>query len=185
MFRDSGQTDIVLGCPVSTRTTVESEQAIGYFLNTLVIRTELESTDATSSVFDKTAANIADSLRYKQVPFSRVMDTLGLQHQGSYAPAFQIMFVLENYPDHALEINGVKVQARRFETKTSKFDMTISATVQGGALLMRCAYNTTLYGRDRIENLMTQYVDILRELGQQDERAVVDAGVRKLGWKVS
>ncbi|WP_299589136.1 non-ribosomal peptide synthetase/type I polyketide synthase [uncultured Tateyamaria sp.] len=90
----SGQTDLVIGCPVSGRYMPGTETSVGYFVNTVALRLNLDATDI-ASVIERARTVVMGAMEHQDVPFDHVVSALSPDRHLNRNPLFQAMFVLQ------------------------------------------------------------------------------------------
>jgi amino acid adenylation domain-containing protein len=155
------QTDILVGVPIAGRGRAETEDLIGCFINTLVLRTNQEG-DPTCREFLKQVSKTAlDAYTYEAMPFEMLVEELQPTRDLSRNPLFQVMFNFEPAAVSELDISGLKIEEFAVERRTSKLDLTLflSETEQG--LVGIVEYNTDLFDATTIQRMMSHFEQIL------------------------
>ena len=109
--RWSGQDDITVGTAVSGRDRAELEDIIGFFVNTVALRTKVAGQRTFRELLSRVRATVLDAFAHQEVPFERVVDELQLPRDTSRTPVFQAMVVLQNTPGHAVALPGLAAEA--------------------------------------------------------------------------
>ncbi|HET8706872.1 MAG TPA: condensation domain-containing protein, partial [Pseudomonadales bacterium] len=161
----SGQDDICVGSPIANRTRSEIEPLIGCFVNTLVLRSDLSSNPSFIDLLKQVQENTLAAYQNQDVPFEKLVDSLGLARNMSRSPLFQVMFSLQNTPRQAqLALTGVNLEVIPVDSGTSKFDLTFSLTEQHGCLEGDIEFNTDLFNSGTIARLWTHFEVALRAI---------------------
>ena len=100
LFRQTGQPDITLGTPVAGRDHVDLEAQIGFYVNTLPLRTTLSAEETFDALLAKVKAGTTDALEHRAHPFDSIVDDLGLRRDPSRSPVFDLLVVLQNAIDN-------------------------------------------------------------------------------------
>src|SRR5262249_23015858 len=95
LARLSGQHDIVVGTPIAGRTQVETEDLIGFFVNTIALRIDLSDAPTFREVLARVQAAALEAYMHQEIPFERLVDALEVERDVSRSPVFQVMFVFE------------------------------------------------------------------------------------------
>jgi len=104
--RYTGQEDILVGTPVAGRNRKELENLIGYFLNTLVLRSKISGDPTFRDVLQVARGTTLEALAHQDLPLEKLIDALGLERNQSYTPLFQVLLVLQNTPMPDLKLGG-------------------------------------------------------------------------------
>uniref|UniRef100_UPI001F251703 condensation domain-containing protein n=1 Tax=Streptomyces griseus TaxID=1911 RepID=UPI001F251703 len=98
LSRRSGQGDVVIGVPVANRSRVETEDLIGFFVNTLPLRTRVTAGDSFEELLDQVSRTALEGLSHQDVPFDRLVQELAPDRDRSRNPIFQVMLAFQNAP---------------------------------------------------------------------------------------
>ncbi len=123
LHRSSREDDLLIGTPVANRGRVEIEPLIGYFANTLVLRTDLSAAPTFEVLLERVRETVLAALTHQDLPFERLVEELQPERDLSRSPVFQVMFVLENLPPAALELSDVTLRPVAGHGGTAKFDL--------------------------------------------------------------
>ncbi|WP_160712986.1 non-ribosomal peptide synthetase [Chitinophaga solisilvae] len=163
LFRYTQQEDICVGSPVAHRTHQETEQLIGFFVNTLALRSDLSGDPAFRTLLAAVKATLLDAYMHQDAPFEQVVDAVaGGERDRSRTPLFQVMFIQQNLPDIPdLALQDLRVSRLPVPIITSKFDLTVETTATPAGLQLRVEYCSDLYEADTILRMMQQYEQLL------------------------
>ena len=148
LSRYSGQTDIVVGTPIAGRTRREIEPLIGFFINTLVLRSEVRSEQSFLELLSAVRETSLRAHAHQDIPFEKLVDELQPERDLSRSPLFQVMFTLQNAASgDALELPGLAISGVGAESVTAKFDLDIGFS-EGREGQLRCSF---VYATDLFE----------------------------------
>lgn len=163
LYRYSGQSDLVVGTPIAGRTRSEVEGLIGFFINTLPLRTRLDPQQSFTALLEQEKEVCLGAYAHQDLPFEKLVEELQPERSLSHTPLYQVAFALQNMPLEPLEIHGVDVGRVNIEGNTTKFDLTLSLMEErGGALAGSLQYNTDLFEVTTIERLGEHYLRLLQ-----------------------
>jgi amino acid adenylation domain-containing protein len=167
----SGGEDIVVGSPIAGRTRREVEELIGFFVNMLVLRTDLSGDPKFREVLGRVREATLDAYAHQEVPFEKLVSELQPERSLSHAPLFQVMFALQNAEGGGGALPGLKVSEAGAELASANFDLslTLAATPQG--LRGGLNYSADLFDRGTIERMAGHLARVL-------EQVAADADVR-------
>ena len=163
MARYTGQTDVVVGSPVAGRNRAEVEGLIGFFINTLVLRTELDGTKTFRELLRRVREVTLDAYAHQDVPFERLVEELQPERDLSRTPLFQVYFNMLNFPAARMELPGLAVEMLAPPEVESKFDLTLYASEEDDGLRFELVYNAHLFTDKRAAEMLTQYVQLLTQ----------------------
>jgi amino acid adenylation domain-containing protein len=161
LARYSGQTDIVVGSPIANRGRVELENLIGFFLNTLVLRTDLSGQPAFRQVLRRVRRVTLDAFAHQDLPFEHLVEALQPERRLSHNPLFQVMFVLNSASGPMPNLVGLQLSPFNFELETSHFDLTLYMQETEYGLQARLAYNTDLFNAATISRMLGHFRTLL------------------------
>lgn len=152
--RYSGQTDIVVGSPIAGRNRPEVEGLVGFFVNTLVLRTDLEGDPSFRELVARVREVCLSAYAHQDLPFEMLVDELEVERNLSRSPLFQVVFVLQNAPRQALNLQELHVDYLQVESSTAKFDLTLTMQETAEGLQTWLEYNNDLFEVATIQRMM-------------------------------
>ena len=123
LHRYTGQTDVAVGSPIANRNRSELEGLIGFFVNSLVLRTDLSDDPTFRDLLERVRSVALAAYAHQDVPFEKLVEELHPERHLSRNPLFQVVFALQNAPMEQLELPGLTLKSSNFETKTTRFDL--------------------------------------------------------------
>ncbi|NPC83010.1 non-ribosomal peptide synthase/polyketide synthase, partial [Pyxidicoccus fallax] len=154
LHRYSGQEDIVVGSPIAGRNRAETEGLIGFFVNTLALRSRLSGEDTFVSLLERVRETTLGAYAHQEVPFEKLVEVLQPRRDLSRSPFFQVMFALQNVPDSELRLSGLKLSAMDAAIGTAKFELTLAMTATAHGLAGTLEYNTDLFNASTAARLV-------------------------------
>jgi amino acid adenylation domain-containing protein len=170
--RYSGQHDVAVGTPVAGRSHAEYEGLIGYFVNTLVMRTDLSGDPGFTTLLARVRDGALDAYTHQALPFDRLVAELSPVREASRNPLYQVSFALQNTPDSPLAMAGLDVVPMPLDTGTAKFDLSLSLVESGGTLQGTIDFSTDLFESATIVRIATHFVRLLSAVVAQPHVAV-------------
>jgi amino acid adenylation domain-containing protein len=178
LARWSGQSDISVGMPASGRDRVETERLIGFFLNTLVIRTDLGDDPGVRALLARVKETVLEAQARQALPFERLVSELQPERSLSVHPLFQIMFSLQSQSHsgrgEATSLPGLEVARIAMESETAQFDLTVSMGETQDGIVGSIEYTTDLFDRTTIARLASYYRNLLESLLTGLEQRITD-----------
>ena len=147
------QDDVVTGSPIAGRQLTEFEPIIGFFVNTLALRTQVDRRESFRSLLARVRETTLSAYQNQDVPFERLVEELHPQRSRAYSPLFQVMFILQNNAPRSLALSGLSVEPFATETAVTKFDLTLSLEERNGRLSGFLEYRVDLFNAVTIERL--------------------------------
>jgi amino acid adenylation domain-containing protein len=165
LFRHSSQTDICVGTPIAGRDQKELENLIGFFVNTLALRTEFTAEMPFTELLEKVRNTTLEAYEHQDVPFEKVVDEVVSERDISRNPLFQVMFVMLNTPEiPELSIGEVQLLREPAGKTTAKFDLQFFITETSEGLHLSVEYCTALFSRETVQRLITHFKNLLSSI---------------------
>ncbi|GIJ19742.1 non-ribosomal peptide synthetase [Micromonospora lutea] len=167
----SGQEDIVVGSPASSRDRAELGNLLGYFINALPIRAEVRHNDSVRTVIASVRRACLGAYEYHDVPFDLVVADLNIPRDLSRPPVFQASFTYGREP---VPGNGFGGRLRRLETPSegSRFDIELQAFHHDADLAGWIEYDRDLFDRATMERLVRHFRHVCAEIVADIDRPV-------------
>jgi amino acid adenylation domain-containing protein len=163
LTRHTGQDDIVVGSVVNGRTMPQTEPLVGFFSNTLVLRTATGGDPTFRELLARTNDTVVGGLLHQDVPFGRVVDALQPEREPGRNPLFQVSFTLQQATEDTGRYGDLRVEQVPLVVGTSRFDMALQLTeVPGSGYRMWIEYSTELFDGERVERLAAHYRRLLQ-----------------------
>ncbi len=154
--------DIVVGTPITNRARVETENLIGFFLNTLVLRTDLSGNPTFQELLRRVREVALQAYTHQDLPFEKLVDELSPERALSRNPLFQVMFILHDDSPESFKLADLTLETVFIERDVTKFDLTLVLGHSSNSLEGMFAYNCDLFEVSTIERL-AQHFQILLE----------------------
>ena len=169
LYRYTEQTDILIGLPVANRTRPELETLIGYFVNTLILRTDMTGLPDFVTVLNQVRENFLEAQSHQGVPFDKLVEAINPERDPSYNPLFQVMFNDEKTSTLKHSLSGLTMDTLEIDRGTTQFDLTLCVQEEGSALRIKTEYSTDLFNADTIHRLLGHFQTLLQAIATQPE----------------
>lgn len=156
LARYGEQDEVVIGTPIANRSQVEVEPLIGFFANTLVLRTDLRGDPSFWEVLARVREVALDAYANQEVPFDQLVNMLQPQRAGKRSPLFQAMLVLQNATREYLALPGCEVEPISIENNGSRFELSLVLYEQQTHLHGWLEYNTDLFSAQTATRMLGQ-----------------------------
>ena len=173
LSRYTGQDDIVVGTPIAGRNRVETEELIGFFVNTLALRTDLSGNPSFKEVLGRVREVTLGGAAHQELPFEKVVEELQPERDLSRSPVFQVMLALQNMPEHRFEMPNLTISPLEADPGTAKFDLTMFVGPSESGLLGMLEYNTDLFDRDTVERMLVHFKTLLQSIVNDPEQRIL------------
>ncbi|MBV9774839.1 MAG: amino acid adenylation domain-containing protein, partial [Gemmatimonadetes bacterium] len=167
----AGSEDVVVGSPIAGRTRREVEELIGFFANTLVLRTDLSGDPPFRELLARVRAETLGAYEHQDLPFERLVAELQPARALSHSPLFQVMFALEDADGAGSgTLPGVSVTAIRTEGGTAQFDLSLGLTATPDGVRGGLTYATDLFERETAERMAGHLARVLEQVAADPGR---------------
>ncbi|MGB2570895.1 amino acid adenylation domain-containing protein [Micromonospora citrea] len=176
LARYSGQRDFAVGSPVAGRSRTELEGLVGFFVNNLVLRADLDGDPTVGELLDRVRAACLDAYAHADVPFDQLVEELRPARDRAQTLLFTVLFAAQNTPPAARSMGPVEVTPVDLRPGTTQFDLSIMLVPDpdGGDLRLRVEYDTELFDAVTVDRMADQFRLLLAELAGDPARPVRD-----------
>lgn len=162
LYKYTRQKDILIGSPISNRNEPVLENMIGFFDETIVLRSEVDPSLTFGQLLSKVKKTTLDAFSNKDVPFDLLVKKLKPERSLGRNPFFRSMFIYHSVPETPSFGNDLKLEHSFFDNKVSKFDLTLYMEEEEGLLSSTMEYSTDLFNEGTIEKFQ-EHLHLLTE----------------------
>ncbi|MBE3015236.1 amino acid adenylation domain-containing protein [Microbispora sp. NEAU-D428] len=149
--RYSGQDDFAVGTPVAGRTRPELDDVVGMFVNTLVLRARLDGDPSFAELLARTRDTVVEALDHQELPFSRLVDALGVPRDPSRQPLVDTLFSMHDFANRS---DDGEVSDFPLRPGSARHDLELYLVpTPGGGLACTFTYKTTLFDAGTVERM--------------------------------
>ena len=174
LSRYTGQTDILVGSGIANRHHGQLENLIGFFINTLVLRTDLSGNPSFQELLGRVKAIVLPAYDHQDLPFEMLVDVLQLERAPDHSLLFQVAFVWQNAPASEIELAGLTLSTLAIEHKTAKLDLTLSLEQINDELIGVWEYSTDLFDDDTIARMAGHFQTLLTGIVAHPEQPIAE-----------
>jgi amino acid adenylation domain-containing protein len=172
LYRYTGSDDIVIGTPVANRTPQEIEGLIGFFVNTLALRTDLSGNPIFEQLLRRVREVALQAYTHQDLPFEQLVEALQPERSLSHTPLFQVMFALDDALVPSMDLLDLTVSSYSVESGTTKFDLTLSMENTASGLIGEWEYNSDLFDATTIERMAEHLQTLLEGIVANPEQRI-------------
>jgi len=176
LFRYSGQESIAVGTPIANRNRSEIEGLIGFFVNSLVMSTDLGGDPNFTEVLNRVKQTALEAYSHQDIPFEKLVEELQPQRTLSQNPLFQVMFALQQSELVKPSFNLPNLEVGWYEgvgvEMTVRFDLELHLLQVGEEIKGFCAYNRDLFEEQTISRMMSHYENLLSAAVETTEQPI-------------
>jgi len=174
LHRYTGQADLAVGSPVTGRSRPETAPLIGFFTNTLVLRTEVVGEPTFRQWLERVRETCLAAYAHQDVPFELLAEVLSPARELDRTPFFDVMFVHQTELP-ALNLPGVTAEFLPTEIPEAKFDLTLTVRdAADGSLEGWIEFRTSLYRPETIQRMAQHFVRLIGETGRRPDAALLE-----------
>jgi amino acid adenylation domain-containing protein/non-ribosomal peptide synthase protein (TIGR01720 family) len=173
----TGQEDLTLGTLIANRTRPELEGMIGFFANTLALRTDLAGDPSWRQLLRREREVALGAYAHQDLPFEKLVDEISPQRDLARTPIFEALLILLNAPGRPLEIPGLAIAQLAIDNATARFDLTLYMVEAEEGLTGYLEYNAGLYDAVTVRRFLAH----LRALAEA-AAATPDLPLSALSW---
>jgi amino acid adenylation domain-containing protein len=176
LHRHTGQQDIRVGMPVANRPRVETEGIVGFFVNTQVLRSQVDGRQDLEALLAQVRAAVLGAQAHQDLPFDELVAALQPERSSSHSPLFQILFnhlhedhrAWQQLPDLAAQVLPIAPQAAQFELSVE-----VRETLDQG-VNVTLVYAADLFDTSTMARLARHYLRMLEALTHSPQCAIGD-----------
>ncbi|MEO0424781.1 MAG: amino acid adenylation domain-containing protein, partial [Pseudomonadota bacterium] len=183
LHRLTGEADIVVGSPIANRRRREFEPLIGFFSNTIVLRTSMHGVDTFRELVQRVRQVALSAYAHQDLPFEELVEALPVTRDLSANPLFQVLFTLRNTPSSPRAVDGLTFEPVDAPAAAAKFDLTVQLEeAPDGGLLGSFEYATDLFDEETVADWQAGFVHLLTALARDPNQRL---GEMPLGLPVA
>ncbi|MDE3050845.1 MAG: AMP-binding protein, partial [Nitrospirota bacterium] len=172
LHRYTQESDLVIGSVVAGRRRVELEDVIGYFVNTVALRSEFSDGLTGQDLLKQVRRVVTDAYDHQELPFEEVIEALSLRREGTLSPLFNVMIVCEDDPLSAFKIRDLEATHVPWEPTVSEFDLVLMVVNKYQGLELALLYNATIFDDSTVSRMLGQLETLLGELIKKPEASL-------------
>lgn len=174
LSRYSGETDLCIGTDVANRGHPDAEELIGFFVNQLVIRSDLSGDPTSRALLSRVRESVLSAFANQDLPFEQLVKAVNPDRERGITPLFQAKLVLNNTPQDRLDLGAVSIEPLPMEIGGSKFDLLFNVARSGVGLDFSVEYNADLFEEATIERMARHYRSLVTQLAAHPDTRVGD-----------
>ncbi|WP_298771747.1 non-ribosomal peptide synthetase [uncultured Shewanella sp.] len=165
----SGTGDIVIGTAIANRESEQTEPMVGFFVNNMAIRTQLDRQSTLAAFFGRVKQQFAAAMDCQDVPFEMLVEQLQCERNLGIHPLFQVMFVMQQDSSSAIDWPGGSMQLLATQERLAKFDLTVEIVEKDNDIAMNWTYAQQLWDQQTIRLWMDYFVAAIEQVVNQPE----------------
>lgn len=163
----TNQDDIVVGTDVANRNHLETENLIGFFVNQLVLRTDLSFNPTFEELLQRVLKVTLGAYAHQDLPFNKLVEVLNPERDLHRMPLFQVKIVLQNTPMPTLELSNLTLEPLTVDITTAQLDLLLNIVKTDQGLMAILEYNTDLFEAATIDRMLGNFETLLQQVVKQ------------------
>src|SRR5215213_648451 len=174
LSRWSGEKEVVVGSPIANRTRAELEGLIGFFVNSMVLRTSFHRDPTFKELLAQVREVTLGAYAHQDLPFEKLVEVLQPERELSHNPLFQVIFALQNAPQGAVAAGGLEMSTVGTAGTIARFDLEFHLWESAQGLDAKLLYSTELFEAATIQRMLGHYQTILENMVADRHQRVSD-----------
>jgi hypothetical protein len=172
LYRYTIQQEIIVGTPIAGRSRPQLESLIGFFINTLVLRTPLSGDLTFRELLSRTREVALGAYANQDLPFEKLVEILQPERDLSRSPLFQVMFGMQNAPRKSFELPGLTLGSMDAEVTTAKFDLSLDMWEEPDGFKGLFEYNTDLFDATTVAQMAIHFESLLENIAENPDQSI-------------
>ncbi|MET0462893.1 MAG: amino acid adenylation domain-containing protein, partial [Chitinophagaceae bacterium] len=170
LYKYSHDEDLCVGIPVAGRNLRETENAVGFFVNTVAVRTVFSSSQSFRSLLAQVKNGVLDAFDNQDAPFEKVIEALNIPRDLNRHPVFQTVFQLQNNTSQPItHIGDCRISPVYPGQFKVKFDLTLEVSENADDLSLHLAYCKELYSEETMRQMLGHYVALVNAVAENTD----------------
>jgi len=172
LYRYSGQEDFTIGTPVANRNRAEIEPLIGFFANTLVLRSTISGDRSFAHLLRQVKKIAMEAYDHQDIPFEKLVDTLQPERNMNQTPLFQVMFSLQRSEAQEIKLSGLTLIPFELESGSAKFDLNLEIVEHAERMVGIIEYKTSLFREETINKMIGHFNILLESIVENPDQNI-------------
>jgi len=172
IYRYSGQTDLVIGTPMADRTRSGTENLMGFFINSLVLRFNIEPDESFEKMLKQVRELCLSGYSNQDVPFEHLVELLNPPRDVSRSPLFQTSVTYRDVTECKMQMSDIDLLQEEVPTREAALDINIWFKNYGHRIRGAVVYNIELFERRTIEQFARHYVSLLESISTSPQQSI-------------
>ncbi|MCB1057617.1 MAG: non-ribosomal peptide synthetase, partial [Acidobacteria bacterium] len=170
LWRLTGEPDIRVGTPIAGRRRLETEGLIGLFLNTLVLRADLDDDPGFRKLLGRVRTSALEAFAHQEVPYELVVRSLDAEPGRGAPPVPQVLFLMQNFPLVPVEVPGLSWRPIVPERVAAQAELALELAERDGRIEGLLAYNRDRFEAAAVDRIARQFVTVLEGVVEAPDR---------------
>lgn len=168
----SAERDIVIGFPTAGRRHPDADATVGLFINTAIVRSQVDGTASFHSLLEQSRRNIREAISNQDVPYEILLEHLKPGRSRAHSPLVQLLLTVQNQAAPGLALPGVVAEPLANPEEPVKFDLQLEVEEHSEQLQVTWRFNADLFDQPSIERMADGFNQLI-DVAAQDAEATV------------
>lgn len=160
LSRYTGQEDFLIGTPIAGRNRSELEAMIGFFVNTLILRSDLSGDPDFLQLLDRVKETCLEAYGHQEAPFELLVEAIAPERTLAYSPVVQVMLTLDT-AIQSIETQGLHFEVEDLNPQSAKFDLTLAVRESENGIFCSFEYRADIFESDTVNRMADDWKQIL------------------------
>ncbi|HWL74560.1 MAG TPA: condensation domain-containing protein, partial [Burkholderiaceae bacterium] len=175
IYRYTGQPEFAIGSPIANRRHAETERLIGFFVNMLVLRTDLSGNPSFCELLRRVRQTCLEAYTHQDVPFEKIVKELAPERSSGGTPLLDVVFALENGPRReVVNLPGLATGRAALPHGYARFDLTVLMVDMPAGLELTVEFDRELFAASEMDLLVRRFEALLRAVAEKPELRLLD-----------
>src|SRR5262249_6522462 len=170
LYRYSGQEDIIVGTAIANRNSIELENLIGFFVNTLPLRTDLSGDPTFRELLARVREVALGAYAHQEMPFEMLVSELQPERNLNQMPLFRVFFLLQNAPMPTVHLSGLTLTPVVIEAGLAKMDLSLLLEETEQGVTGSLEYNVDLFDDTTIKKMLAHFQTLLENIVENPDQ---------------
>ncbi len=172
LHKYSGNRQVVVGTPSSSRSHPELQNMVGMFVNILPIKIEVDGHNSFTSVLKDARSVMMSALSNSSVPYEKILGAARKNGYPDTADLVQTTFAYEYVEDNACEVDGGSWQPKAWPERVAKFDISVQMLDSNNDLTCNMVFKGDKFSEDRVRKIKDAWLNVLAEIANKPEAPI-------------
>lgn len=177
LYKYSNQGDIVVGVPSAGRDDYDLQNQVGFYVNTLAMRTEFDGNYSFAQLLEKLRFGTLDAYDNQNFPFDLLVDEVSTKRDPGRSPIFDVLAVIEESNEERVLKGDEDFIFSVLEARTSKFDLTFNYVVLKNVMEVSITYNSDLYKEESVTRMLAHFGNLLQAVLKNENAKLKDLNI--------
>ncbi|MBL6449316.1 amino acid adenylation domain-containing protein [Fulvivirga sp. 29W222] len=177
LHKVSGQKDLIVGSPVLDSRPAELSESMGIFVNTVVLRSEVDVKSTFAEFLQHIKERILKNYEHLDVQFEDLVDALDIPRDITRNPLFDVLFDFQNTDTKSVDLPGLKVSDYQISRNNANFDLSLVFIKNDNQLELTIDYKSQLFSEQTIQSYFSCIEHIIRQVVAHDETSVSEVSI--------